>query len=303
MKKLLFVLYDTKGYMPFLAEYLSRKSFLLECRLFTKIEGLNDFLEENKIDVLLLGQEVDCEKLSSLEQVKHVVILSEEDETADNQSFPMVFKYQSAETVVEKVFQIVEKKKMLYPPAETGESKTAFYALFRPYGDFSTTQKLMEENGWSDRKCLILNLELLNGLEQSGDQGKAEEHLRGMSELIFYLKQQKSKVALKLETLIRRIEGADYLYPVEDYRDLYSINREDVDHLLAVLSEETDYEIVVFDVGYLSDASLYLLYCCDLIYIPEAGNPREENQKKSLERLLGREGMGEVLEHIQYVSV
>jgi hypothetical protein len=102
--------------------------------------------------------------------------------------------------------------------------------------------------------------------------------------------------------LVRGWEGIDCLYPVEDYRDLYSLNRDDMDRLLSVLANETDYERVVFDVGFLNDSALYLLYCCDQIYIPRARNSWEENQKIAMERLFVREGLEEMVESIQYVS-
>ena len=54
MNKLLVALYDTQGYMKALAEYFGKKNFLLDSRLFTKTESLNDFLKEREPDVVLL---------------------------------------------------------------------------------------------------------------------------------------------------------------------------------------------------------------------------------------------------------
>jgi len=131
--------------------------------------------------------------------------------------------------------------------------------------------------------------------------GKTED-FRGMSEIIFYLKQKNEKLAAKLRALTRRRDNLDYLWPVEDFRDLYSIGREDVDRLLATLANETDYERIIFDIGFLTDSSLYLLYCCDRIYIPKAKSVWEENQKNALEELLVREGLEEVIDSIRYVA-
>lgn len=79
--------------------------------------------------------------------------------------------------------------------------------------------------------------------------------------------------------------------------------REDVDRLLTVISGETGYERVIFDIGFLTDTALYLLYCCDRIYIPKAQSLWEEKQANSLERLLVKEGLEEVLESIRYIAV
>ena len=80
---------------------------------------------------------------------------------------------------------------------------------------------------------------------------------------------------------------------------LYSV----VDGLMTVISGETGYERVIFDIGFLTDTALYLLYCCDRIYIPKAQSLWEEKQANSLERLLVKEGLEEVLESIRYIAV
>ena len=129
--------------------------------------------------------------------------------------------------------------------------------------------------------------------------GSAENS--GMSEVIFYLKQHSEKLAAKLRRMITQCNGMDYLGAVEDFRDLYTLCREDVDRLLSLFAHETGYERVVFDVGFLTDSSLYLLYCCDRIYIPRAQSRWEEQRRAALERLLVREGLEEVIDNIQYV--
>ncbi len=65
---------------------------------------------------------------------------------------------------------------------------------------------------------------------------------------MFYLKQRKDKLALKLETLVVSMEDLDYILAVEDYRDLYSMNCEDIQLFLKVLLRQTEYEKIIFDI-------------------------------------------------------
>lgn len=37
---------------------------------------------------------------------------------------------------------------------------------------------------------------------------------------------------------------------MEDYRDLYELSAKDLERLLLVLAEDTEYEKVVFDIGF-----------------------------------------------------
>lgn len=302
MKKLLFALYDTQGYMRALAEYFGKKNFLLESHLFTKQESLVNFLNSNTLDVLLLGSEVETIQLPHLDHVGHVFILSEGSMVSECGDYPAIFKYQSAEIILKEIFETIARREEEFPISIGNfQKRTDFYGIYRPYGEPLPIKRFFSEGEGRDKKRLFINLELLSGLDVPQEQ-KGDDGIRGMSEVIFYLKQRTEKLSLKLRALIQQWEGVDYLFPVEDYRDLYSISREDVDRLLSVLANETEYESVVFDVGFLNDSSLYLLYCCDRIYIPQPCNEWEENQKNALEQLLEREGLGEILGSICYVS-
>ncbi len=150
------------------------------------------------------------------------------------------------------------------------------------------------------RQSILVDLELF-GEEQQVMKAAGSAENSGMSEVIFYLKQHSEKLAAKLRRMITQCNGMDYLGAVEDFRDLYTLCREDVDRLLSLFAHETGYERVVFDVGFLTDSSLYLLYCCDRIYIPRAQSRWEEQRRAALERLLVREGLEEVIDNIQYV--
>lgn len=297
MDKLLMALYDTKGYMKSLADYLGRKNFLLDSRLFTKVDSLNDFLREQRPDVLLLGQEVDKTGIRFLDHALNLIILSEGNMVAERgEDYPLIFKYQPAEKVLKEILQIIAQSDEQLPVSlKIYQGQTEFLGIYRPYGNPFPIQRVLDVKGEAGKKSLLLNLEPLNGM------GKTED-FRGMSEIIFYLKQKNEKLAAKLRALTRRRDDLDYLWPVEDFRDLYSIGREDVDRLLATLANETDYERIIFDIGFLTDSSLYLLYCCDRIYIPKAKSVWEENQKNALEELLVREGLEEVIDSIRYVA-
>lgn len=300
MRKLVFALFDLEGYMEALSEYFGTKNFLIECRLFTQKDSLAGFLKEHTVDVLLLGQEVKISELSYLENVRNIIVLSEGSTVCEESEtdYPLLFKYQSAENILTEIFQAVGMGEEEAGEGLTEKDRTQFTGIYRPYGQLPPREGFLR--GKEGEKTLWLDLELLSGASGTGAAGKREA-MRGMSELIFYLKQRNVKLAWKLQPLIQERGGIDYIGPVEDYRDLYSLNREDIDLLLTVLAKETGYEQVIFDVGYLSDSALYLLYCCNRVYMPQAQTSWEENQKNSLEYLLTREGLGEMAESIRYV--
>ena len=123
-----------------------------------------------------------------------------------------------------------------------------------------------------------------------------------MSEVVFYLKQRKEKLALKLETVVASWSGADYIFAVEDYRDLYSLSSEDVHQFLNVLSGQTDYETVIFDIGFLSEAALALMERCNMLYMPYAKTKQQKSKEAAFWRLLDRGNYGRLAEHFQRIE-
>ena len=46
----------------------------------------------------------------------------------------------------------------------------------------------------------------------------------------------------------------------------------DMTRLVNVLSEETDYDTIIFDIGYLGESSLSLMKMCDKLILPKVEN-------------------------------
>ena len=126
---------------------------------------------------------------------------------------------------------------------------------------------------------------------------------RGMSDLIFFLRQRQEKTAVKLQSLIRRIGTIEGIGAVEDYRDLYELSAKDLERLLLVLAEDTEYEKVVFDIGFFGDGSMELLKCMDKLFVPQPATRSQQCKCKSWEALLKKEGLEECLAKMQYVAV
>lgn len=303
MKKLRFALLDQTGYMDLLSTYISKKQLRVESRYFTSPDKLQKYLEENDVDVLLTGQEFSLLPFQQSSRIGKVIVLSDGDLVRESSDVPVIFKYQSAEVILGEVFSLLAEDSGI--PAlqpERRDRKIEFVGMYSSYGIPNDMHRELSDAANGSR--LFLNMELFDG--QGSEEGRKEEHeivpMRGMSELIFYLKQRREKLAIKLLSLVRDCDGMDCIYPVEDYRDLYSLLPEDIDRLLTFFSEETSYEAVYFDVGFVSEASLYLLYRCDRIMLPKAANQWEANKQSSWESLLIREGMEGALKNIEYIG-
>ena len=151
------------------------------------------------------------------------------------------------------------------------------------------------------QKTLYVNLELFDGFGEfcEGTDNK-RAYIRGMSEIVFYLKQEGSKLSVKLESLVRQRDGIYYILPVEDYKDLYSISVKEMKKFIEIIADETIYENIVFDVGYISDAVISLLEISDDIYMPKPLTGVQQNKLNSFYRILERTEKDKLRDIIKY---
>lgn len=313
MKKIIVAMFDCEGYTKRLAEYLIHHcNAMLDVRLFTNIENMRQFLRRERVEILLVGEKDWDSAWETEVNVHQLIFLSDGDMVCEGTSRQIIFKYQSAESIVKELLSVIAEDDTI----QTGKFKTGFrnvefIGVYSPFGGAGTSTfayRMAKEYG-VQYLTLYLNMELFDGMSIYQDRqhkditGTAGTGRGGMSELIFYLQQNKDKLAVKIQALVQRREGIDCITAVEDYRDLYSMKIMDLRHLLQVLAEETGYQKILFDIGYLGESSLELMRHCDILYLPKAGSDIQKNKQSSFEELLIREGDREMLERIQFVTM
>lgn len=311
MKKITLAMFDQEGYTCRLADYLCRhQNSLLDVRLFTNKTSLHQFLEKESVDLLLIGEQDWEPQVYSNSRIHKLVILSSGDMVREGTEQTVIFKYQSAETIVSELLAVIaEADGIRMSRHRTSSGFTEFIGIFSPFGGAGVSSfsfRIAREYGVQYR-TLYLNLELFEGMTADMTEkrrGPEEaEGSRGMSELIFYLRQRKDKTGIKLLSLTRHYAGIDCIGTVEDYRDLYSMRKEDLQKLLEVLAEETEYQKIIFDIGFISETSLELMRSCDCLYLPLPCSEVQKKKQESFQKLLLREGMEETAGRIQFVNM
>lgn len=309
LKKIQIALYGRDEYMNHLADYLCRKGHnMLETRLFTNFDMLCESVKKGRIDVLLAGEEVTEEIHCFKNKISQIMLLSEGNQVSEFSEFYLLYKYQSAQSLVKEVLaQIAEDDTICCTQKLTLKRSVDLIGMYAPYGGAGTTEyaRTMAGEFSKQYKTLYVSLELFQGLGFLSGERKAglEEFERGMSEVVFYLKQRKEKLALKLETIIAAIDGLDYIFAVEDYRDLYSLSCEDIRRFIKVLLQETEYEKVVFDIGYLNDSSLYLMEQCNRLYMPRAVTKTQKSKEEAFFHFLKREEYDGIAQQFEIVDM
>ncbi|MBR1742165.1 MAG: hypothetical protein IJ733_09935 [Lachnospiraceae bacterium] len=300
VKKIRLALFDNDGYMKSFVGYVCKKyRNIVETRLFTDFAMLEKQVQSGKIDVLLASEEfVERFQLYS-DQIPQMVFLSEGNMGKEKSKFPVIFKYQAVSKIVKEIFELMaENDRISYHTEIVSKRTVEMICGYAPFGGGGVTEFLFQkaESLAKKRKVLYVNLEEFHGFShvQKEKQG-------GMSEVLFYLRQKRGKLALKLESVLYRKGDLACIFSVEDYRDLHSMTKEDMAEFLQVLQEQTEYEVFVFDIGFLGEAGIFLMERCDKIYMPRPENRIQSSKEEAFEKNLRASGQEKIIEKREWL--
>lgn len=156
--------------------------------MFTSPEPLNHYLEQERADVLLVGEGCRYET----ERAAKKILLTEEN--GEERDLPWVFKYQSAGNIMREITAYTTGEKE-WEDQETPEIYTVFATRAgQERSGFARqlTNRLQEQG-----EVLYINLDLFPA-EESGEG----EDWKGMSEAVYYLKQGGDQIRWKIKALI-----------------------------------------------------------------------------------------------------
>ena len=213
---------------------------------------------------------------------------------------PSVFRYQKGSEILRQIFQIYERsnKKNLSGWCRTLDLEmTAFYA---PGGHellLPISIAYAAVCGESD-KVLYLNLAEFSGMAAllSDKDGKT------FSDLIYGIRQKKDQFPLCLQSVLHHAEKFDYLLPPENPQDLYEVQKEDLECLVSLLQEKTDYRMVIWNCGALNRPVEQVFQCCSRVFGVVKDRSFGKYRKSEFERFLQKDLQRQLREKLQYVS-
>ncbi len=299
MKKGTLIICDREeAYAKRLMEYLSSRERLFDISVFTAVSALLEHLSEHKTDILLIEEELMNDAIAQKTDGQ-IILLSEANQVQEaSEGYFCVYKLQPAENIHRELIACYAKQSSGYRPflKLLAEKHLELFGVFSPEGGCGKTtfSLLLGQQLAKHKRTLYLSLESFSSLlcKKSGQ--------RGMSDLLYHVKERSDRLAVLLPALVEKQEELDCVLAVDYYGDLVTTQEEDMEYLLNEL-EKSDYDAVIFDVGYLSPAVFYLLAQCQRIFCPR--QRREENQAKmvAFERTLRAEEREELLERMENV--
>lgn len=262
----IFAIFDSDlFYTTRFIEYCTKQRDIgFDITAFTKRESLDLFLSQHRVEILLLGEGIPKEDIPT-EGVGYIYQFTEAKEKEDEAFY--IFKYQSAQLIITKIRNNYYRKSNESQVCSNTKTNKII-SIFSP-----RPSSLSISYAWSIglqlsklKKVLFVSLELLpvpllSSVEYSG---------QSLSEFIYYLKENPN-IITKMKDLLNYIDNLAYLSGIMHGADLLAMNKEDIHKWIEELTLHTDYQAIVFYLGYYSDAVTELLKCSDTVLIPNTG--------------------------------
>lgn len=293
MRERVLVIYEREeNHASRLSGYLSRNpDFPYQVAVFTNSDSLNHYLEQKEADILLLGEECAYE-VREVPEGKRILLT---EERRDSEEHPWIFKYQSAGNIMREITAYVTGK-----DENRSGSGPRVYTVYATRGGQERslyTRRLLDRLKLRG-KTLYVNMDLF-----PAEEGAGKEDWKGMSEVVYYLKQGGEQMRWKIKGLIEEELGVRRIRPVRCSMDLIELTPEDMGMLFRVFHEMQEVDHIVLEVGFYNQTMLEICRLSQEIHLvtPE-GCEYETSTEYFMEQLalMRQEGVEGKVQIIRY---
>ena len=245
------IIYDAEeAYVEALSDYLNKNKELgVVTVAFSDLEKFIEYLENNKVgyvavcenfNKLILKEKIDEDKIINFVTTKDI-----------NDDEPWIYKYQSAKAITKELNAV-----MLVKGENIQLEDNNVHIVFSTKSGIEREEyvNILISDLKNKGSVLYINMEPYNSKGVIGCEG-----YKGMSELIYYLKQGGEKLKWKLKTLIEKEDISGRILPVGCPLDLSELTKEDVCELLNILQKLNEYDCILINLGLLTPATFELM--------------------------------------------
>ncbi len=266
--------------------------------LFHTPEELGKFAEKKKIHILLLDEMFLQEVYDNISAEKKILLVKQIDKQKNGMR--MILRYQSAENIWKQVQKEPVKKRMPVKRNKRNQ-KGELIAVYSPIHRIGKTQfAIKKAKEWAEREpVLYLNLE-----EYSGRGSYFQEEMeQNLGDLLYYLRQNKGNLGMRVSMIAGQDEKLDYIMPIPYVQDLKAVKEEEWITLCERISKECIYGKIILDIGDSIRGVFALLEKCKSIYMPYIEEPTAMEKMKQYVENIRKLGMDELLEKTIQVNM
>lgn len=268
MKKILVICDEEENYMRQLTRYwIQKEQMVLQIEAFTEWELLKCFLDEYKIDLLLISCELFREELYEY-FISKIILLSSEKfiQKQETKAIPVVFKYQAANHLIKEVMELYLESQNHSEWVGASTEKSKLISIFSPVKRIYKTAFSLAFCQYLSKqyKVLYITLESFSGFSKL----LQKEYSMDISDLIYYYREKKEGILLHLNTIVEKLNDFYYIPPSACPEDMRSVSNEEWISWFTTLVMKSGYEFIIIEPGMNINGWENILDICDTVYMP-----------------------------------
>lgn len=280
-------------YVNSLSDYINENNpFPFQIEAFSGTGTLMEYAKKQGIDILLIAEDLLEESITML-NVRNILIIAENKRTAEQSEYPSIYKYQSADSILKELLHYCEDADVLMQANCISAGSKQIIGVFSPINRIYKTSLAISVGQLlaKERKVLYINMEEYSGFPQmlnEGDQGT-------LSDLLYLIEQDKD-IKLILHNLVQNIGRLEYIPTVLTPIDISDVKEETWSRLIEEITNTTEYEVLILDIGNSVNGVFKLLNMCSVILTPYREDVFSNAKMQSYEKVLQGAGYEYVLE-------
>ena len=229
---------------------------------FTSLEALKTYGNNHTIEILLVSGAVLQKQIEEV-KAQAVVTLAEGEIVSAAGSYPSVYKYQSADTLVREVMSYYCEKPQSQFVAIGRRAKVL--GIYSPINRCLKTSLAltMGQQLAREHKVIYMSFETFSGFRKL-----ISDECRGdLSDVLYFFRQDDFGV-MRLKSMVYSWKDMEYIPPVKYPQDLEQLTGEEAALLVEHMACQCGYDSVIVDVGQVLCNVIPILENCDMVYMP-----------------------------------
>ena len=268
------VIYDSDFiYTERMMDYIRKNKLKgFDFRAFTDKNLFMKYMENHNIDLLVSSDRSIIE--ASSKKVRKTIYLGNKVLVNPDEKQSEVYKYQSVTKVLSQIMSYyTDWSNKDTNSLEDKPFNLEVISVFAPRPHIYNSQYAwsLAENSSYNSKVLFFPLEAL----PTNAQYKNSQSKQGLSEFIYYLKENRSDLMSIMDSCLSYHGGISYLAGLSHGFDLMSLGKEDAKNLLGKLRESKKYDLIIFYLGIYTEFSQEIVGRSNTCYVPLANEEYE----------------------------
>lgn len=284
-------------YANSLMEYISDKQGVpFRTIVFTEKEALLEYVSKNKTDILLASASFIDDRICEEENIKNIIQLSTDNVCPEHTEYHSIYKYQSTENVIREVLDYyadVHSNDGIMPILK---GKSEIIGVYSPLGRTGQTTFALTLGQIlaSEYSVLYINMEEFSAF----DKIFQKNYHGDLSDLMYFFKQNRESLSIKLQAIVNSMHGMDYVPPLVYSSDLRNISTEEWLDLIMSVSGTGNYDKIILDLSSMVSDVFDILDVCSQVYMPVSDDRISMLKIASCEEYLMKSGREELADRI-----